>query len=252
MSFPRFDLSHPFGQPVTQIVVDDLRLPSVRVDSEDARHLVKVLRLRVGDSFVATDGRGGVARLVATALERDHLVADVLEHAEVKAPSPRLWLVADAEGARADWLVEKAVELGAHAFVPVDGAESRRRERFARLARAALKQSLGAHGLLLPEEPALDLARQRAGARQGFAAWIAHPGGAPLAAQNVPAHGDVFLVSGSAGGLNAPALAAWEALPGAVRVDLGPRRLRAETAALMLLVFARASALCSGAGRETA
>jgi 16S rRNA (uracil1498-N3)-methyltransferase len=222
------------------------------VGEDDAHHLVKSLRLRAGDTFVATDGRGGVARLEATSVTRQGVDARVLERAQVRPPAPRLWLVADAEGARADWLVEKAVELGAHAFVPVDGAEPRRRERFARLARAALKQSLSAYGLALPAEPALELARARAAARQGFAVWIAQPGGQPLAAQALPAQGDVFLVSGAARGLGPAALAGWEALPGAVRVDLGPYRLRAETAALMLLAFARASALCSGAGRETA
>jgi 16S rRNA U1498 N3-methylase RsmE len=72
-----------------------------------------------------------------------------------------------------------------------------------------------------------------------------------MAAQALPAQGDVFLVSGAARGLGPAAQAGWEALPGAVRVDLGPYRLRAETAALMLLAHARARTLCSSADRET-
>jgi len=251
MPDPRFAELHPFGQPVTQVVLDDLAPEVVHVGADDARHLGRALRLREGDSFVATDGRGQVARLVARTVTRDGITAEVTARALVAPPALRVWLVADADDARADWLVEKAVELGAHAFAPVDGAEPRRASRFARLARAALKQSLAAHQLLLPETDPLALAQERAAAGDGFAAWVARPGGAPLAAQTLPAQGDLFLVSGSARGFGPTGSAAWEALPGATAVDLGPLRLRAETAALMLLAFARGLAVRSVADRET-
>jgi 16S rRNA (uracil1498-N3)-methyltransferase len=238
-----FPLAHPFGQPVTQVVLDDLAPAHVRIEGDDARHLARVLRLRPGDSFVATDARGGVARLEAEAVDRNGIAARVVERATVPPPALRLWMVADAEGARGDWLVEKAVELGAYAFLPVGGAEGGRVRRWERLARAALKQSLGAHGLALPEAPALEVAQARAAEAErsgaGFAAWIAHPGGADPVAQALVGQGDLFLVSGAAGGFAAAQLAAWEALPGAVGVGLGPSRLRAETAALTLLALAR-------------
>jgi len=249
--------SHPFGQPVTQVVLDDLGPAHVRIEGDDARHLVRVLRLRVGDTFVATDGRGGVAKLVAEALDRHGIAAVVVERASVPTPALRLWMVADAEGARGDWLVEKAVELGAHAFLPVgETPGGGRAGRWERLARAALKQSLGAHGLALPETPALDVARARAAeaARTGtgFAAWIAQPGGGDPVAQALFPQGDLFLVSGGAGGFDPATVAAWEALPGAVRVGLGPSRLRAETAALALLTVARLRSAAPAPARETA
>ncbi len=251
MREPRFQDLHPFGQPVTQVVLDDLAPDTVRLSSDDARHLARALRLREGDTFVATDGRGQVAQLVATRVERDAVEARVEARARVPAPALRTWLVADADETRSDWLVEKAVELGVHAFVPVEGAEARRRVRFERLARAALKQSLSAHALALPGEPALDLARAAVATGGGFAAWIARPGGAPLAAQTLPAQGDLFLVSGSGRGLDPAHARAWEDLPGARAVDLGPLRLRAETAALMLMAFARGLGVRSLATRET-
>jgi 16S rRNA (uracil1498-N3)-methyltransferase len=266
-----FDLAHPFGQAITQVVLDDLAPARVTVLGDDARHLARVLRLRVGDAFQATDGRGGVARLVAETVERAAIGAHVVERATVPPPELRLWLVADADDARGDWVVEKAVELGAFAFLPVDpqgrgaGSAGGRGARWERLARAALKQSLAAHALRFPAEDALAAARARAEGRAGsglaagaggFAVWIAQPGGADPLRQPLPSQGDLFLVSGGVSGIDPALLKAWEALPGAVSVGLGPLRLRAETAAVTLLALARARSLGglggAPASRETA
>jgi 16S rRNA (uracil1498-N3)-methyltransferase len=197
---------------------------------------VKSLRLRAGDAFVATDGEGAVARLVVDELDRRGLDARVAERVHVPPPSLRLWLAAEAEGARADWLIEKSVELGAWAFCPLGAPEAGRRARWERVARAALKQSLGAWALRFPEAPGA-LAVARGGAFEG--AWLALPGGRDPLAESLPAQGDWLLVSGPPRGFDPDTEAAWAALPGAVPVDLGPRRLRAETAALALLVAAR-------------
>jgi len=86
--------------------------------------------------------------------------------------------------------------------------------------------------------------------------WIARPGGLPALEQALPPQGDVFLVCGGPSGFGPGGLEAWEALPGAVPVDLGGLRLRAETAALALLLTAalgREQARRKGSsGRETA
>jgi 16S rRNA U1498 N3-methylase RsmE len=74
--------------------------------------------------------------------------------------------------------------------------------------------------------------------------------------QALPPQGDVFLVSGGPSGFAPGELEAWEALPGAVPVDLGGLRLRAETAALALLLAAslgrERARRKGGPGRETA
>lgn len=220
---------------MTQVVLDSLTPERVRIDGDDFRHLVHALRLKQGDTFVATDGQGGVARLEALALDRRGVDAIVRERAQVPRSEPRLWLVGEAHGAREDWIVEKAVELGAHAFVPLGAHTPGRESRLRRVARAGLKQSLSAWELLLPEgRPALELAREVAPA----CVWIARPGGAPALEQALPPQGDVFLVCGGPSGFGPGGLEAWEALPGAVPVDLGALRLRAETAALALLLTA--------------
>jgi len=246
--------AHPFGQPVTQVVLDSLSEDAVRVEGDDARHLVSSLRLSPGGVFIATDGQGTVARLEATAVDRRGIDARVLVRAQVPAPALRLWLVAEAEGARGDWIVEKAAELGAFGFCPAGEVRDGRVARWARLARAALKQSLSAHELRIAvERPALAVAGALAGApNPAFAAWIAHPEGADPLVQLMPAQGDLFLVCGPPGGFRTPELAAWEALAGACRVGLGPLRLRAETAALALLAAASLRANSGPPGPETA
>jgi 16S rRNA (uracil1498-N3)-methyltransferase len=219
------------------VVVDSLAADTLRIEGEEAKHLVKSLRLRPGDAFVATDGEGTVARLVAQGFDRRGLDARVVERTRIERPALRLWLCAEAEGSRADWLLEKAVELGAWAFCPLAPADPGRRARWARLARAGLKQSLGAWALRLPgaTDTALDTAR--AGVFAG--AWLGLPGGADPLAQALPAQGDLLVVCGPPEGFDAATEAAWRGLPNAVALDLGPRRLRAETAALALLVAAR-------------
>ena len=219
---------------MTQVVLDALEPDLVRVEGEDAHHLVHALRLAAGGRFVATDGRGNVAHLEAVKVERRGIEARVLERAQVPAREPRLWLVAEAAGGRGDWIVEKAVELGAHAFLPLGEATAGRAARWGRVARAGLKQSLSAWELSLPEGRAIDRARETRPA----ATWIAHPGGAPVLSQVLPPQGDVFLVCGAPSGFAAGEREAFEALEGAKRVDLGDLRLRAETAALLLLAAA--------------
>lgn len=232
-------IAHPFGQPATQVVVPSLAGDTLRVEADEAKHLVRSLRLQSGESFVATDGAGTVARLVATAIDRRGIDATIAARARVEPPALRLWLCAEAEGSRADWLVEKAVELGAWAYCPLAPADPGRRARWERLARAALKQSLGAWALRLPgdDDGATALEQARGGTFAG--AWVGLPGGADPLVQALPAQGDWLLVSGPPEGFAAAQEAAWQALPGACAIDLGPRRLRAETAALALLVAAR-------------
>jgi 16S rRNA (uracil1498-N3)-methyltransferase len=206
---------------------------------------VRSLRLGVDDTFVATDGAGTVARLAVAAIDRRGLDGIVRKRATVPPPALRLWLAAEAEGSRADWLVEKAVELGAWAFCPLAVPDPGRRARWDRLARAALKQSLGAWALRLETgRTAFETARDGGFARLA----VGSPGGLDPLLQTLPAQGDVMLVSGPPGGFSEAAEAAWRALPGALPLDLGPRRLRAETAALALLVWA---GLAGRPGRES-
>ena len=116
------------------------------LDPDTAHHVRRVCRARPGDSITLTDGRGVRATVV---LEANGRVRVIDRHAEPSAPGSTI-ACGVPEGERADWLIEKLAELGVGAFQPIDTARARwrpersRLERWQRLARAALGQSLGA------------------------------------------------------------------------------------------------------------
>ncbi len=94
---------------------------SVALTDAAAQHLVRVLRLGPGDAVVLFNGDGHdyAARLLAAGKRGGE--AEVLERIAARAESPlRITLVqALARGEKMDHVLQKAVELGVHAFVPV-------------------------------------------------------------------------------------------------------------------------------------
>ncbi len=84
------------------------------LEGQEARHLVKVLRARTGDSIRLLDGRGreGIFRISATEKTRVHLTPDeITEHPAPTASS--VLALGWAKAVRRGWLLEKAVELEA-------------------------------------------------------------------------------------------------------------------------------------------
>lgn len=207
---------------------------TLTLDAATAHHVVRVCRARPGDHVTLTDGRGRVTRA-----ERESsgsgVVLRIGEVAEVARPAARILIVGAPEGERADWLVEKAVELGITALWPADTERAawRRggagRERWHRLARAALGQSRRAWlADLVPAEP-LDAALTRLPAEAGR--WLADPDGAPLASIRIEgARPQVALVGPAAGFSTAEKERI--ASQGFRAIRLSGGRLRVETAAL--------------------
>src|SRR5579863_1525792 len=97
----------------------------VTLPDEVARH-VQVLRLQVGDALVVFNGRGGqnAARLIE--IGKRQALVEIGEFAEVDTEPPYRITLAQgiAGGDKMDWLIEKAVELGASGFVPLAAARS--------------------------------------------------------------------------------------------------------------------------------
>ena len=86
------------------------------LDGEEARHLTRVLRARVGDAVRLFDGRGrwGIFRIERIG-KRDAGLGLVEEHAEPAPAFPLVLAVGWSKGLRRGFLLEKAVELGATA-----------------------------------------------------------------------------------------------------------------------------------------
>jgi 16S rRNA (uracil1498-N3)-methyltransferase len=147
--------------------------------------------------------------------------------------------VALPKGDRQKWLVEKLTELGVTALVPLvteRGVAQPTASAIARLERAVIEASkqCGRNRLMRIARPQAWAAWIAAVAtNEGTLRLIAHPGGTPLASIDLKAPQLTQLAIGPEGGLTdaevATATAArWQA------VDLGPRILRVETAAVAL------------------
>jgi len=129
-----------------RLYVCDLTARTVELDTDQAAHARKSLRLGLGDAVELFDGAGGVARGVISQM-RPQMAVDVSDRTTVAAPTPGLTLaVAVPKGDRAATLVEAAAQLGVDRIVPLITERSvvapgkNKQARFERIATEAAKQ----------------------------------------------------------------------------------------------------------------
>jgi 16S rRNA (uracil1498-N3)-methyltransferase len=195
------------------------------------------MRLGQGSELLVFDGRSGewLARIADARKKRMSLSVE-RQTREAEA-MPDLWLAfAPVKRARTDWLVEKATELGAARLLPVITqrtiAERVKLERLEAIAIEAAEQC----GLtVLPEiaEP-IALKQLLAARDRERRLYFADEQGGEAAAEAFEP-GPALLLTGPEGGFTDEERAAIRAAPNAVAISLGPRILRAETAALAAL-----------------
>ncbi|NCY02903.1 MAG: 16S rRNA (uracil(1498)-N(3))-methyltransferase [Planctomycetia bacterium] len=207
---------------------------------DEARHLTRVLRARVGDGIVVFDGAGSAWPARVTAIGRDRVeLATGAPAATAAAPvRPVTLAVALPKGDRQKWMVEKLTELGTARLVPlatargVAEATDAARARLERVVIEACKQC--GRDRLLEIDPGLTLGQLVAEIPTGTALLIAHPDGTPLDTVAVPPTTTAIIaLVGPEGGFSDEELATAEQA-GARRVSLGPHILRVETAAIAL------------------
>ncbi|MFM1997657.1 MAG: Ribosomal small subunit methyltransferase [Planctomycetota bacterium] len=210
------------------------------LEGDEARHLAKVLRGRVGDEVTLFDGRGLEWPARIAAIDRDRVALETGDPRPAEPLPARRVAIGAAlpKGDRQKWMVEKLTELGATTLVPLETtrgvaeATAGARARLERVVIEACKQC-GRNTLLEIAEPR-SLDRLLAEVPAGTRLLVAHPGGAPIDADGpLATTADVLALVGPEGGFTAAELAAADAA-GATRVGLGPHVLRVETAAIAL------------------
>ena len=222
---------------------------AVELTAEQAHRLRNVLRLGPGAPLAGFNERDGewLCRLGEVGRNRASLAVErLLRPAE---PEPDLWLLfAPIKRARLDWLIEKATELGAAALLPVWTARTQperlNRDRLQALAIAAAEQSerLSVPEIRMPEP--LDQLLADWPARRQLIVCDETGAGMPIGAalEAVRDTAPVALLVGPEGGFTETELDALGKLPIVSRVGLGPRVLRAETAAIAALAVFQAIA----------
>lgn len=211
-------------------------------------HATRVLRLRDGDPIVLFDGLGDEVEATLRGQGKRWLAMLGERRATVRESPLQIVLVqALASADKMDWVVQKAVELGVSAVLPVRATRSvlklsgeRAEKRVAHwqdIAVAACEQS-GRNRVPQVAEVA-DLRDYLAATRGGPQRLILDPvGGRRLAELGEPAATSHLLI-GPEGGWSEDELAACRSA-GCIGVRLGPRVLRTETAGLAALAAMQA------------
>jgi 16S rRNA (uracil1498-N3)-methyltransferase len=209
---------------------------SLQLDAGQANYLGNVLRLGAGANLLVFDGSSGewLARIAEAGKKRMTLVVE----GKTREPEsiPDVWLAfAPVKRAQTDWLVEKATELGAARLIPVmtqrTVAERVRTDRLESIASEAAEQC----GRTRVPEIAEPLLLRRfidelAPSRHLY--FADENGGDPLV--DSFAEGPAAILIGPEGGFTGDERAFVQGA-GAAAISLGPRILRAETAALAAL-----------------
>lgn len=209
---------------------------AVPVDGNGAHYLISVMRVREGDAVLLFDGRSGEWVASAEQIRKRDLVLRCVRQTKALETVPDYWLcAAPIKKGRIDLVVEKACELGVARLVPVltercvvdrlnpdrlrahlvEAAEQCGRTALPELAEMVSLPALLKHW---PQDRALFFADELGGPpmREAFAA---DPGPAAL-------------LVGPEGGFTTAEREAIRAVPQARPISLGPRILRAETAAI--------------------
>ena len=235
------------SKPRTRIYTEaDLGSASVaELGPGPAHKLRAVLRAHVGDDVVLFNGRDGEWRGRLTNLGKSKASAECLEQTRSQAPEPGPWLAfAPLKKDRLDTVIEKAVELGVERLIPVITARTEnRRLKMERLHQQIIDAAEQCERLSLPElnEPiALDQLSKTW--EEGRALLIAAERRTvqPLADCLTQLQPPLGLLVGPEGGFETRELDWVLNLPISIPVSLGPRILRAETAAIAALAVIQA------------
>jgi 16S rRNA (uracil1498-N3)-methyltransferase len=215
-----------------RIFVDTITRPEVRVEGDEFHHSVRVVRVRAGEEVELFDRTGNAARGIVETLDREHAVITVGDALAPRESALNIRLaMAVIQLEKFELVLQKATELGVRSFVPLvtDRVELRperyanKRERWERIVFEAVKQS-GRTAVPHIEEP------------REFADVLAENGpkivfDADAEPAVIERLDSVTLMIGPEGGWSDEELHAARA-SGCLFQPLGPRRLRAETAAI--------------------
>jgi len=235
---------------VRRLFIPEKLADTVTLSGSDAHHLGYTLRARVGERYVVVDSERQIASMEIAGFTADTVTLRLVERLEADTDSPiRLTLaVCLLKSDKMEFVVQKAVELGAAKVQPVesencvaryDGKKAEaRRERWQRIADEAAKQcgrtalltvapilSLGDWLTNRPPEDGAAFFCYEAEEKNTLGTWLAD--------QNAKAYTALI---GPEGGFT-PAEAEQAKAVGVAVVTLGPRILRAETAAVAALAI---------------
>lgn len=211
----------------------------------DALHIAKALRMRPGEALTLCDGKGtDFDGVLETVTDRQVTVRITASRPSQAEPTLAVTLYQGLpKGDKMDWIIQKAVELGVTAVVPVatrrsvarlEGKADKKQERWQRIAAEAAGQC--GRGILPSVERPLSW-NQALSRLSGEPALVFYEGGGrPLRELVTPSTRRLSVFVGPEGGFDPEEIDAIRRQGGGV-ATLGPRILRCETAPLAALTL---------------
>jgi 16S rRNA (uracil1498-N3)-methyltransferase len=227
----RLHVEHPLAEGQT-----------VDLTREQAHYLFAVMRLEPGDELALFNGRDGERRARVVEGSKRGGVLTVMEQTAPQLAPPDLWLLfAPIKKARTDFIVEKAAEMGAARILPVQteftNAERIRQDRLQAHATEAAEQCGGTYVPPVDELRRLDAVLETWPEDRRLIFADEALVGAKAALAQAPDGVKWAILIGPEGGFSEAERARLRSLPFVTPVSLGPRILRADTAAVAALAL---------------
>ncbi|GAE26953.1 ribosomal RNA small subunit methyltransferase E [Halalkalibacter wakoensis JCM 9140] len=225
---------------------------NVQLVGEDVKHIVKVMRMDLGDKIVCSDNDARTVICTISSYSDKEVIAEIIEelHPETELPVKVTIAQGLPKGDKLDYIIQKGTELGATAFLPFSASRSivkwdekkadKKIERLEKIAKEAAEQSyreripvisnVFSFQKLLQQLSAYDvvIVAYEESAKAGEKAQLAQVLSKALPGQNI------LIVIGPEGGITEDEVASLTE-HGAILCGFGPRILRTETAALYAL-----------------
>ena len=236
------DVTEAGGKARLYVTGDLSKGVAVSLDEGQAHYLLHVLRAQAGNRILLFNGRDGEWQAEIGRAGKRGATAICLKQTEPQAGAPDIWLAfAPVKKTPSDYLVQKATELGVSVLLPVF---TRRtivgRINEERMAANAIEAAEQSGRLSVPE------IRQGVALDKLLASWskerrlfFCDEGGEAKRLADVArgVSGPAAIITGPEGGFDPAEREMLRALPFVTPVTLGPRILRADTAALAALAI---------------
>jgi 16S rRNA (uracil1498-N3)-methyltransferase len=209
---------------------------------EPTNYLINVLRMREGDGLLVFNGRDGEWRAVMISASKKAASLKVTEKLRDQPPATDIWLCfAPLKSARLDYLVQKAVEMGASRLVPVATSRTQVEVKNPDRLRANIIEAAEQCGVLAVPELADTIRLAKLPTLTGnnraviFCDEMAEVANPVEALKGLKKGAPVAVLIGPEGGFDPDERRMIMDWPGSIAIALGPRILRADTAAVAAL-----------------
>jgi 16S rRNA (uracil1498-N3)-methyltransferase len=240
-------MPYDFRSPRLFVRADLSEGMEIAAEHAQANYLINVLRLKTGDNILVFNGRHGEWQARVETVGRKSLNLIPEEQVRAQIPTPDLhYLFAPLKHARLDYLVQKAVEMGSGRLQPIVTQFTQvARVNLGRMEANVIEAAEQCGILSIPElATPMRLSDVLAGwdaKRRLIFCDEAAPIANPLDALKSLSPGPVALLIGPEGGFSPEERDNLLSLPYVTALSLGPRILRADTAAVAALALVQAS-----------